>query len=258
MSNKSSQVLARIVSGVLAVTAAQANALKIAEGRGTFALSLRNPEDVEVAASNDPQTLDRLLNVPVREQFTTSIYRAGSSTAVSFPGPTAIPQPTVQLPIAGVLQMRAAEQATSVEKDGSGSEGNGEPAGQAPPAAPSSETQTRAAAPPALPPAEKTAAPSVPAGAGNQAAGPRASGTDDLATVTIQIPASGQLPDKKMGSVVAKAPDSNSVAAPPAAALPQAARGNGDPVKPGTRPRKLLSDIGRRTAKQVPANRTGS
>ena len=39
----------------LAVTAAQANALKIAEGRGTFALSLRNPEDVEVAAATFPK-----------------------------------------------------------------------------------------------------------------------------------------------------------------------------------------------------------
>ena len=104
----------------LAVTADQANALKIAEGRGTFALSLRNPEDVQIAASSVPQTLDRLLNLPVQNEHVTAIYRGGAAQAVSFPGATIMPQPAVALPVAGVLQMRAAQQTTSLEKEESG------------------------------------------------------------------------------------------------------------------------------------------
>lgn len=100
----------------LAVTADQANALKIAEGRGTFALSLRNPDDVEIAASSVPKTLDRLLNLPVQNQHVTAIFRGGNQPqSASFPGQTVTSQPVVALPVAGVLQMRAAQQTTSTE-----------------------------------------------------------------------------------------------------------------------------------------------
>lgn len=239
----------------LAVTAAQANALKIAENRGTFSLSLRSPEDVEVAASNEPQTLDRLLNVPVREQFTTSIYRGGSPTAVSFVGTTVARQPAVQLPIAGVLQLRAAQQTTAIEKkDDSGPEESREPAAPTPPAEPSA---TEPAAP-----AEGVKR-DEPAGADTQAAEPATSDADDLATVTVQIPVSVLLSDKnkKQKSEAAQVPDSNPVPTSPAPAAesPKAEPGSGAAApSPADRPRKMLSEIRGRTGKKSSAKHTGS
>lgn len=236
----------------LAVTAAQANALKIAENRGTFSLSLRSPEDVEVAASNEPQTLDRLLNVPVREQFTTSIYRGGSPSAVSFVGTTVARQPAVQLPIAGVLQLRAAQQTTAMEKkDDSGSEESSEPA--APPSAAQPATEPAA-------PAEGVKT-DEPAGADTQAAEPATSDADDLATVTVQIPVSVLLSDKKQKSEAAKVPESNPAPTSPAPAAesPKAEPGSGAAAPaPADRPRKMLSEIRGRTEKKSLANRTGS
>lgn len=237
----------------LAVTAAQANALKIAENRGTFSLSLRSPEDVEVAASNEPQTLDRLLNVPVREQFTTSIYRGGSPSAVSFVGTTVARQPAVQLPIAGVLQLRAAQQTTAIEKkDGSGTDESSEPAVPTPPAEP-------AATEPAAP-AEGVKT-DEPAAADTQAAEPSTSDADDLATVTVQIPVSVLLSDKKQKSEAAKVPDSNPVPTSPAPAAesPKAEPSSGAAAPaPADRPRKMLSEIRGRTGKKSSAKRTGS
>jgi hypothetical protein len=100
----------------LAVTAEQANALKIAEGRGTFTLALRNPDDMQVAGVTQPQTLERLLNLSVKEEFTTRIYRRGSVDEMSFPGRSYVPQPVTHLPLAGLLHGRGTQQPASIEK----------------------------------------------------------------------------------------------------------------------------------------------
>lgn len=69
----------------LAVTADQANALKVAEGRGLFTLSLRNPKDETVTVSTGPQSLEGLLNLPRRERpFVSEIYRGGMRTTLTF------------------------------------------------------------------------------------------------------------------------------------------------------------------------------
>ncbi len=214
----------------LAVTATQANALKIAEGRGTFALSLRNPEDVEIAAATIPQTLDRLLNLPYRTEHVTAIYRGGSAQTVSFPGAAMIPQPVVALPVAGVLQMRAAQQATSLEKKKAVSETD----------------RTDELAPPseAAPSATQPVSTSVPSKAqkpDSQTAGTQPTTSDAREPVTAEIPVSVLL-DKKAGSAAAP-PEAASPAASPATA--EADKSSAAPPKP-SRPRKLLSDIGRK------------
>lgn len=216
----------------LAVTAAQANALKIAEGRGTFSLSLRNPEDVEIAAASIPQTLDRLLNVPVRDEHITAIYRGGGTAqAVSFPGAVIRPQSTVALPIAGVLQMRAAQQATSIERDVPTSTPASKPSGLGP----------AAAIPPETLPSQPIRSPTP----DSAAADSQAADADDPATLTVQIPVSVLLREANLGSAVGNSAESSPVVEP--AVLPsnaEAASGGSAPAS-DARPRKLLSDIGR-------------
>jgi Flp pilus assembly protein CpaB len=234
------QVAARVPPGTslqnrvtLAVTAAQANALKIAEGRGTFSLSLRNPEDVEIAATSVPQTLDRLLNVPVRDDHVTAIYRnGGSAQTVSFPGAVVTPQPAVMLPIAGVLQMRAAQQATSVEGDARPTKPASEPASDVLPA------PQRPEATPAQP--VKTQSPD------SAAAGVPAAATEDPMVETVQIPVSVLLREPDSGSAVEGTASGTVSVVAPAAATPNAdAAGRAPAPASETRPRKLLSDIGR-------------
>jgi pilus assembly protein CpaB len=239
----------------LAVTADQANALKIAEGRGAFALSLRNPEDVEIAASHVPQTLDRLLNLPVQNEHVTAIYRGGSAQAVSFPGVTLTPQPAVTLPVAGVLQMRAAQQTTSVETDMPQSDEPVSPAFSAPPAI---------AAPPAPSLPVKALEPGTTPGLESPAAATEPKPSDAMDTVTVQIPVSVLLGDKTLASALAGASESRSIATPPGPATPVASpvAADADQLPTETpspsRPRKLLSDIGRKYWDQVPKSRTGS
>jgi pilus assembly protein CpaB len=236
----------------LAVTADQANALKIAEGRGTFALSLRNPEDVQIAASSVPQTLDRLLNLPVQNQHVTAIYRAGTAQSASFPGATVVPQPAVSLPVAGVLQMRAAQQTTSVETDVPESD---KPDEQAPPAA--------AAPPSPSQPVKTSATPSKSQGLNSPAAATAAKPSDAMDTVTVQIPVSVLLGDKVVRSGLASVSGLSSVAAPPLPPPPAASPVTSDADKAAaekpipSRPRKLLSDIGRKYWDKVPKNKAG-
>lgn len=220
----------------LAVTAMQANALKIAEGRGTFSLSLRNAEDVEIAGASAPQTLDRLLNVPVREDYVTAIYRGGNGAAQSnsFAGPTLVSQPAVALPIAGVLQMRAAQQTTSVERPAPQANGAedaaSEPAAHAAPPAPEAEssrpieTSSPASGPDpdkaanaasAQPPATTAVSARIPVSVQVRQAAPTANAQETLATGDAE-------------------PGQNVTATPPA-----------DDSARDSRPRKLLSDIGR-------------
>ncbi len=245
----------------LAVTADQANALKIAEGRGTFALSLRNPEDVEIAASSIPQTLDRLLNLPVPREHVTAIYRAGSVQAVSFPGAAVMPQPAVALPVAGVLQMRAAQQTTSLDADMPPADASDVTPSPAPSAQP-------AGAEPPVPPAPslpvKAPAPSRTLGGDSPAPGTEPKPSGALDTVTAQIPVSVLLGDKTVASALAGASGSPSVLAPPAPAtstaspLPPAADQAPAKTPSASRPRKLLSDIGREYWEPVPKKRTAN
>lgn len=235
----------------LAVTAEQANALKIAEGRGTFSLSLRNPDDVEIATISVPQTLDRLLNVPVRDEHITAIYRGGGAAqAVSFPGAVVTPQPAVALPIAGVLQMRAAQQTTSVEKPAS-------PSGpqSAPQSAPPTKSYTSGAA--AASGAERSE--SVPAQPistpDSAAAGTQTPATDDSATVTVQIPVNVLLQQAQRDSTAEDSAEIPPVRTPEAAPSQADKAHEGSTTAADTRPRKLLSDIGRNRWEQPTSRR---
>ncbi len=205
----------------LAVTAAQANALKIAEGRGSFSLTIRNAEDVEVAAATIPQTLDRLLNLPSQNRHVTAIYRGGDAETVAFAGAVTTPQPALALPVAGVLQMRAAERATSVRKDGAGEADDEDEADTGN----ESDAQAEADQPaPAIAPAPRDGAAADSQAADSQAADAEPANSGVLETVTAQIPVSVLVNDKKAGSA-ADEPKTNTAPA---------------------RPRKLLSDIGRK------------
>ncbi len=79
-----------VATVTLAVSATQANALKIAENKGAFSLALRNPNDDSLATtSTEPQTLDELLNLPKRQEpFKAEIYRGSSKTAIQFARPS--------------------------------------------------------------------------------------------------------------------------------------------------------------------------
>lgn len=224
----------------LAVTADQANALKIAEGRGTFSLSLRNPEDVEIATISVPQTLDRLLNVPVRDQHLTAIYRGGGTPqAASFAGPVVAPQAQVALPIAGVLQMRAAQEATSVEKPVA-------------PSAPPAKSYTSGPAESSRP----ESVPTQPIRSPDQAAtDAQAPGSDEPTTVTVQIPVSVLLREAQRDAAADESAESSPVreleAVPP---TPDTAA-NQPATASDPRPRKLLSDIGRNRWDQPASHR---
>lgn len=70
----------------LAVTSSQANALKIAEGRGEFSLALRNPNDDSLVVSAGPRTLQSLLNIPeTKKPFRAEVFRGGAKTYIEFP-----------------------------------------------------------------------------------------------------------------------------------------------------------------------------
>src|SRR5690606_8568509 len=63
----------------LAVNPAQANALKVAEGRGLFSLSLRSDSDSTLASDQKlPSTLENVLALEPKVSHTTEIYRAGA------------------------------------------------------------------------------------------------------------------------------------------------------------------------------------
>jgi len=231
----------------LAVTAAQANALKIAEGRGSFSLTIRNAEDVEVAAATIPQTLDRLLNLPSQNRHVTAIYRGGDAETVAFAGAVTTPQPALALPVAGVLQMRAAERATSVRKDSKNNDQKEDEEGLDEEEADveqmdmeqtdeqDTEADTDKASAPAIQPN-----PSNEPKPATQAADSESAGPESLQTVTTQIPVSVLL-DKKAGA--AANPPSDSAAVKPAE--PTGADTSNLATTRRVRPRKLLSDIGR-------------
>jgi pilus assembly protein CpaB len=85
----------------LAVSPTQASALKIAEGRGEFSLSMRSPDDGTLAGSARAVTLDGLLNLPRREKpFTTDIYRGGSRQTLTFERGNVVKESFGGLPVA--------------------------------------------------------------------------------------------------------------------------------------------------------------
>jgi Flp pilus assembly protein CpaB len=73
----------------LAVTQAQARAIKVVEGRGTMMLALRNKKDSTLADRGGPTTLPGLLGMkePPRP-FVSEIYRRGNYSAMTFAGGT--------------------------------------------------------------------------------------------------------------------------------------------------------------------------
>ncbi len=229
----------------LAVTAAQANALKIAEGRGTFSLALRNPDDIELAASNVPQTLDGLLNLPGRREHVTQIFRGGSAQVVRFASAAPQTQPVLALPVAGALQIRAAQQTqtTSLQKSQ--------------PEAADAATAEAAADAPATQSSQPvdTQSSDKPQGSDGQTTGTQPDSPNDPSTATVQIPVSAQA--GQQGSPAADAPEPQSVLKPAAPSEAVAAPGaETGTVESGSRissrARKLLSDIGR-DARQTPA-----
>ena len=90
-------------SVTLAVNAAQANSLKIAEGRGEFSLALRNTTDGTFVTHEGPSTLEGLLKLPPRVKYrakSIEIYRGGTRTNNTFEIPTT--PPAAGVPAAGV------------------------------------------------------------------------------------------------------------------------------------------------------------
>jgi Flp pilus assembly protein CpaB len=86
----------------LAVNPAQANALKVAEGRGLFSLSLRSETDDTLAQGTAlPSTLENVLSLEPKVSFTTEIYRAGMIQKMTFEGERLVSQETFEAPIAG-------------------------------------------------------------------------------------------------------------------------------------------------------------
>jgi Flp pilus assembly protein CpaB len=85
----------------LAVNPAQANALKVAEGRGLFSLSLRSDSDDTLAqGEKHPSTLENVLSLEPKVSFTTEIYRAGSVQKMTFQGDRLVSQETFDAPVA--------------------------------------------------------------------------------------------------------------------------------------------------------------
>jgi pilus assembly protein CpaB len=72
-------------SVTLAVTADQANALKVVEGRGELSLALRNPNEAAIAGTSAKMTLEELLGIkPDAPPFIAEIYRGTSRQTVTF------------------------------------------------------------------------------------------------------------------------------------------------------------------------------
>jgi len=84
----------------LAVNPAQANALKVAEGRGLFSLSLRSETDDSLAHGQKlPATLENVLALEPKSQFTTEIYRAGMIQKMTFQGERLVRQELIDAPL---------------------------------------------------------------------------------------------------------------------------------------------------------------
>ena len=83
----------------LAVTAEQANALKVVEGHGEFHVAMRSPDDIQVSREVRPQTLDGLLGFSPRTAYATEIYRGTAKTTNSFVEPEANPLAMTRFPI---------------------------------------------------------------------------------------------------------------------------------------------------------------
>ena len=85
----------------LAVNPAQANALKVAEGRGLFSLSLRADSDATLASEQKlPGTLENVLALEPKVSHTTEIYRAGAVQKMTFEGEQLVSQEMFEAPIA--------------------------------------------------------------------------------------------------------------------------------------------------------------
>jgi Flp pilus assembly protein CpaB len=101
-----SQKQANTSNVTVAVTPEQAHALKITEGRGTFSLVLRSPDDTIAVSKRDAvKTIEDLLNLPVRRgNFTAEIYRGSSRSSQTFSRGAFQPVEKVQVPITGIPQ----------------------------------------------------------------------------------------------------------------------------------------------------------
>jgi len=85
----------------LAVNPAQANALKVAEGRGLFSLSLRSDADHTLASGERlPGTLENVLSLEPKLSFTTEIYRAGAVQKMTFQDERLVSQELFDAPVA--------------------------------------------------------------------------------------------------------------------------------------------------------------
>jgi Flp pilus assembly protein CpaB len=82
----------------LAASAQQVSALKIAEGKGVFSLSLRNPDDNGLAGGSGPRTLDKLLDLP--ERFTSEIYRGANKQTITFKDGQVVESRETEVPVA--------------------------------------------------------------------------------------------------------------------------------------------------------------
>lgn len=103
-------------SATLAVTSSDARALKIAEGNGIFSLSLRNPEDEQLASSAGSSTLNELLNIPPDAQFGSEIYRRGRRQLITFRGSAVDSMEPVEIPVIQAVRQPAATPTEPVSK----------------------------------------------------------------------------------------------------------------------------------------------
>jgi Flp pilus assembly protein CpaB len=103
-------------SATLAVTSRDARALKIAEGNGIFSLSLRNPEDEQLASSAGSSTLNELLNIPPDAQFDSEIYRRGRRQLITFQGGAVNSMEPVEIPVIQAVRQPAATPSKPVSK----------------------------------------------------------------------------------------------------------------------------------------------
>jgi Flp pilus assembly protein CpaB len=83
----------------LAVTAQQANALKVVEGHGELSLAMRNPEDGDNSPEVQPLTLDTLLGFSTPAKHSTEIYRGTKRSENTFAEPEDEPMVTTSFPI---------------------------------------------------------------------------------------------------------------------------------------------------------------
>ncbi len=95
------------VSATLAVSASDARALKIAEGNGIFSLSLRNPEDEQLAGGSGSSTLAELLNIPPAARFDAEIYRRGRRQLITFQGNAVDSMEPVEIPVIQAVRQPA-------------------------------------------------------------------------------------------------------------------------------------------------------